>query len=98
MRARGDLCESAKKGFVCPDDVCRGADVTLCGFDKDWYDSCFDGGPDYDGEYEDEDDLYGDCSMTPGGQCMKAGSEECDWECPIMADLIRREARKKAKP
>jgi hypothetical protein len=27
------LCESAKKGRVCIDDLCRGADVTLCGFD-----------------------------------------------------------------
>lgn len=38
-RARGELCESAKKGFCCPDDLCRGADVTLCGFDKEFYES-----------------------------------------------------------
>ncbi len=31
------LCESAKKGHVCPDDLCHGADVTLCGFDKNEY-------------------------------------------------------------
>ena len=35
---RRELCESAKKGRVCIDDLCRGADVTLCGFDKDAYD------------------------------------------------------------
>ncbi|GGO96397.1 hypothetical protein EV664_107135 [Stakelama pacifica] len=23
-----------------------------------------------------------DCGMMPDGQCSKAGSEECDWECP----------------
>jgi hypothetical protein len=28
-----EFCESAKKGRVCPDDLCRGADITLCGFD-----------------------------------------------------------------
>jgi hypothetical protein len=34
---RGDLCESAKQGKVCIDDICRGCDVTLCGFDKEAY-------------------------------------------------------------
>jgi hypothetical protein len=28
---------------------------------------------------DDEDDF--DCMMGPDGQCGKAGSEECDWEC-----------------
>ena len=23
-----------------------------------------------------------DCGLTPSGQCVKAGSEECDWDCP----------------
>lgn len=32
-----ELCESAKKGRCCPDDLCHGADITLCGFDKDFY-------------------------------------------------------------
>lgn len=44
----------------------------------------------------DDDDGLGDCAMGPDGQCGKAGSEECDWECPIMADIIRKEAAKKA--
>ncbi len=33
---------------------------------------------------DDEDDLegeYGNCKMMPDGQCMLAGTEECDWEC-----------------
>lgn len=29
---------------------------------------------------EDGDDY--DCGLMPDGQCLKAGSEECDWECP----------------
>ena len=32
-----DLCESAKRGKVCCDDICRGCDITLCGFDKEEY-------------------------------------------------------------
>jgi hypothetical protein len=53
---------------------------------------------DDDPEFDDaEDDEFFDCGMTPDGQCMKAGSEECDWECPIMADIHRAEAKRKAK-
>ena len=33
-----DLCESAKRGRKCCDDLCWGADITLCGFDQDEYD------------------------------------------------------------
>lgn len=39
-----------------------------------------------DGEHlDDEDDDYDtfDCAMDRRGQCGKAGSEECDWECPF---------------
>lgn len=35
---------------------------------------------DDDGGYEPDDDV--DCMLMPDGQCMKAGSEECDFECP----------------
>ena len=38
----GELCDSAKKGKVCIDDLCRGADVTLCGFDKEAYEELLD--------------------------------------------------------
>ena len=27
------------------------------------------------------DEPYDDCGLMPDGQCMRAGSEECDWEC-----------------
>lgn len=46
---------------------------------------------------DDDDDEYYDCAMMPDGQCGKAGSEECDWECPIMADIIRAEIARKEK-
>jgi hypothetical protein len=30
----------------------------------------------------DEEFLDYECGMMHDGQCSKAGSEECDWECP----------------
>lgn len=33
-----------------------------------------------DDDEEDGDDY--DCGLMQDGQCLKAGSEECDWECP----------------
>jgi len=33
-----------------------------------------------DGRYEFDE--FDDCGKMPDGQCTKAGSEECDWECP----------------
>lgn len=35
-----------------------------------------------DTEDEDEYDSF-DCAMDRHGNCGKAGSEECDWECPF---------------
>jgi len=39
----------------------------------------FDDWDDFD-ECDFEDEF--DCAMMPDGLCGKAGSEECDWECP----------------
>lgn len=38
---------------------------------------------DYDPEVDEryEADEYDDCGLMPNGQCTRAGSEECDWEC-----------------
>jgi hypothetical protein len=33
-------------------------------------------------DWDEEDGDYEDCGLMPDGQCLKAGSEECDWECP----------------
>lgn len=35
---------------------------------------------DYDDDFEDDDDS--DCMLMEDGQCLKAGSEECDFCCP----------------
>ena len=37
------------------------------------------GCPSCDREYYEN---YSECSKLPNGQCLKAGSEECDFECP----------------
>lgn len=34
-----------------------------------------------DGPEEDEDHIF-DCHMDRSGNCGKAGSEECEFECP----------------
>jgi hypothetical protein len=39
---------------------------------------CFD-----DDDQPDEDDDLEDCMMGPDGYCGAAGSEYCDWECPL---------------
>lgn len=36
-----------------------------------------------DDEYDpDDDDCMDECGMMPDGQCVLAGSEWCDWDCP----------------
>ncbi len=36
----------------------------------------------YDEDLPDDDDDLDDCGMMADGQCVLAGSEWCDWECP----------------
>ncbi len=52
------------------DDDCEEDDECRCGVV---------GCPECDERYCDEN--Y-DCGMMSNGQCTKAGSEGCDWECP----------------
>lgn len=37
---------------------------------------------DYDEDIEDDEVDDFDCGLGSDGQCCKAGSEECDFECP----------------
>lgn len=37
-------------------------------------------GPDDD--FPEDANWQDDCGLLPDGTCMKAGSEECDWDCP----------------
>lgn len=55
---------------------------------------------DEDWEYEDDevedDDLYldEDCGKGPDGQCSYAGSEFCDWDCPLERLALKRKVKK----
>ena len=35
-----------------------------------------------DDDDDPDDGWVYDCGMMPDGICLKAGSEECEWECP----------------
>lgn len=37
MIPRRDLCDAAKRGKLCIDDLCHNGGETLCGFDPDLY-------------------------------------------------------------
>ena len=53
------LCESAKNGRLCCDDLCHSGGETLCGFDPDFYEEVkreFSDEPPYDDGPEDYDD------------------------------------------
>lgn len=55
--------------------------------------------PDYDDEFDDEQDdewlafSEEDCGRWDNGRlthsCLLAGTEECDWECPLRASLYQ---------
>ena len=79
-----DLCDSAKKGNVCIDDLCRSnPDNTLCGFDQSEYeDITREYFVEYDDDEDDEFELDFDCHMGRDGLCGAAGSEQCEFECP----------------
>lgn len=60
---------------------------------NDMFDDC-------DDEHDDDDWNELMCSMGNDGQCGQAGSEFCDFECPIMAGVRaadRARAARKAK-
>jgi len=57
-----------------------------------------DGYDDDDTQFEeDEDELPFDCHMGPDGLCGAAGSEDCDFECPVMLERYAAERRKAEK-
>jgi hypothetical protein len=40
---------------------------------------------DDDPSIDDEDDMLENCGMWPDGTCSLAGTEWCDWDCPLGA-------------
>ena len=57
------LCESAKRGRRCSDDLCRGMDVTLCGFDEELWNDLTDEPEDYWHQEDDDNAVEGDRSQ-----------------------------------
>lgn len=37
----------------------------------------------YDDEYDEEDEAMDNCGLLEDGQCLHAGSEQCDFMCPM---------------
>lgn len=59
-------------GYVC----------MICGL----VDPCFDDEREYQTDpYDEDNEDWFDCGWVRGVGCTKAGSEECDWECPHRA-------------
>ena len=48
---------------------------------------CFDNDDDM---VDDEIEDFFDCGLMPDGICMRAGTEDCDWECPHRMELMER--------
>lgn len=45
---------------------------------------------DEDEQFEDEfEEAISNCGEVPGGGCMQAGTEYCDFECPFRDAMIR---------
>lgn len=69
------MCECGR-----PKGECIKGDLHQCPV---WWEGLDDGEEDHEEEY----DASEDCGRWDNGrlmkQCRKAGSEECDWECPI---------------
>ena len=57
----------------------KAVDMTFHGECRD----CLIDNYDYDDDRELEDDGLDECAMTSDGYCMLAGTEHCEWECPI---------------
>lgn len=48
-----------------------------------------------DDEPDDDLDLHeADCGLTPDGLCQNAGTEWCDWSCPLNGDRNANRIRK----
>lgn len=72
--------ESTSATFICR-SCGKQTDMTFHGNCR----ACEIEAHDYDEAVDDRDaDEYEDCGLMPNGQCTRAGSEECDWECGML--------------
>jgi hypothetical protein len=58
----------------------------MCGLVLEEYDYDWTEYPDQGDDWDDGEPWF-DCGWVRGMGCTKAGSEECDWECPERANL-----------
>jgi len=49
---------------------------------------CYNDDAAYDDDGDPEDDGLDECAMMPDGYCMLAGTEHCEWECPMTYSSI----------
>ena len=73
-----DLCESAKRGHLCLDDLCHSnPDNTLCGFDKSFYEEIArEYEPDNDDGWTEDDDDCMDCGQCDS--CIERTKAHCE--------------------
>jgi len=62
-------------------------------YDMDRYPDEFEPDDDFDDEETDE---YLDCHMDREGLCGKAGSEECEFDCPYRAEQREQERKRRS--
>lgn len=72
-------CECCGNMIARDDDETIPEECRQCGFPDAEAVAEYHCGP-WDDD-EPEDDGWDDCGLMPNGQCLKAGSEECDWDC-----------------
>lgn len=88
MTGNWDMNDGALWCPSCGNMIARDTDDHIpeecrqCGFPDPEAVADYHFGPDDDDDDGDPDAWVDDCGMMPDGYCSKAGSEECDWECP----------------
>jgi hypothetical protein len=75
---RRELCESAKRGHLCIDDLCHTGGETLCGFNQIEYDEMTDEEDDCTCDIDGEDNCAVHYPIDEGTEddCMDCGT--CD--------------------
>lgn len=75
------------KGYFADDEACPFCEQDLGYDDED----------ENEGPIEEDENEYLDCHMDRNGYCGKAGSEECEFECPYRAAQRRAELSRDGK-
>lgn len=71
-QTRDELIELAKRAGATEITFCSGAEI-----DKDDFDH------DFGGDFDDDGLSIEECGQEPDGSCSRAGSEQCEFDCPF---------------